>query len=115
MSAIHKVIDRYGERQQTVSVGWPAWAVHLGDLMGKISTWAVFVRNPDLREWLEARNADFAAYARDRDLDAQYQADMLRQYVERDDNPAKIRYCRCSNCGSVNIDPIIRTSDEVPV
>lgn len=115
-NAIGNVVDRYAARQDTVSVAWPGWAVHLATLAGKLGTWEVFYRNHDLREWLTGRSDDFAAYCRDRDMDAEYDEQLRREAAEDtgDDAPGVVRYCRCSNCGSVNIDPIVRTSDGVP-
>lgn len=111
MSAIEQVMARSWADSDNRR---PAWAAHVAELMGKAGTWEVMYRNPDLRGWLEARNPDFALYAMDRDLDAEWREEQRAAEVNAPE-PAAYRYCRCSNCGSINFDPIIRLSDEAPV
>ena len=93
----------------------PDWATQLAVLMGRIGSYEVFWRNPDLRAYLEPINADFAAWCRDRDMTQQWDDEQRALAANESDDDAPYRYVRCSNCGAVNIDPIIRTSEEAPV
>jgi hypothetical protein len=95
-----------------VSGSWPKWALHLGVLMGRLSTWTVMYRNADLRDWLEARSPSFAAYCKDRDLDAEYDDQLRRTAAECDDRPGQVRYVRCTECGCKLLDPMIRTEEQ---
>jgi len=91
------------------------WERHLRALMAKLGTWEIAYRNRDLSDWLTERSADYAAYRLDRDMHERYEADERRLHAEGGGDAAPWRYCRCSNCGAVNLDPIIRTSEEAPV
>ena len=113
MTAISSVVSAYEQKQTTVSVGWPAWAAELATRMGVLGSYVVFYRNPDLRDYLEARNPDFAAWAKDRDIVEAFAAEDRALAANADGDG--VRYVRCSNCGSVNLDPVVRVSDEVPV
>jgi len=91
------------------------WERPLRPTLAKPGTWEIAYRNRDLSDWLTERSADYAAYRLDRDMHERYEADERRLHAEGDGDAAPWRYCRCSNCGAVNLDPIIRTSEEAPV
>ena len=114
-SAVRTVLNRAFDDEAAMRATWPGWAKYVAGLMGKIGSYPVFYRNGDLRAYLEPRSAGFAAYCREQDIEQQFEETERRLALTEDDDAAMVRYVRCSNCGCVNIDPVIRVSDEVPV
>ena len=114
-AAVRTVLNRAFDDEAAMRATWPGWAWYVASLMGKLGAYVVMYRNQDLRAYWEARSSGFAAYCRERDLEAQFEEQERRLATTEDDDAALVRYCRCSNCGAVNIDPVIRVSDEVPV
>lgn len=102
----------------TVTATWPDWAQHLALLMGKVGAYEIIYRNQDLREFVEARRPDFAAWAKDRDMIVGIDADDRKADAygveggrfapDAEASEYAATYVRCLDCGSKILDPVIR-------
>lgn len=106
-SAVNDVLSRAWAAETKMRATWPGWVERLATLMGKLGTWEIMYRNPDLRTYLEQRSAEFSEWARVRDMEAFFD-DAERSGAADDDNEVT-RYVRCCNCGSKLLDPIVYT------
>lgn len=107
-SAVKTVLGRAWAADTAMRATWPEWAEYAATLMGKLGTWEIMYRNPDLRTYLEQRSPEFTEWARVKDMEAFFD-DAERSGAADDDANEVTRYVRCCNCGSKLLDPIVYT------